>query len=83
VQLHHAPLQPIEEKVNNGRGEKGEHLRDDQPADDGDAQRLAQLRSDTHADGQGQSAEKRSHGGHHDGAETQQARLINGFHRSS
>jgi hypothetical protein len=81
VQLHDAPLQAVEEKVDYRGGEEGQHLRDDQSADDGDAQRLAQLRADAHADGQRKPAEQGSHGGHHDGAEAQQAGLIDGFDR--
>jgi hypothetical protein len=39
-------LKAIHVDVNNGRGEEREHLAEDEAADDGDAQRAAQLRPD-------------------------------------
>ena len=40
VQLHHFPLQLIEEEIDHRRGEEREHLRHQQPADNRYAQRL-------------------------------------------
>ena len=52
-----------------------------QAADDGDAERLAQFRARAGAEGERQAAEQRGHGGHHDGAEAQQAGLVDGLAR--
>ena len=46
VQLHHAPLQPVEEEIDHRRSEEREHLRDDKAADDGDAFRVGQHAGD-------------------------------------
>ena len=54
-------------------------LRDEQAADDGDAERLAQFGADAHADGERQAAEHRREGRHHDGPEAQQACLVDGL----
>src|SRR5258708_1078612 len=72
-------LNAIHVNVNDGGGEKSEHLAKDEPADDGDSERTAQLRANPSAKSERQSAEERSHGGHHDGAEPQQARLVDSF----
>ena len=79
VELHEAPLELVEEEIDDGGGEEGEHLRDEQAADDGDAQGLAQFGADAHADGKRQSAEHGGEGGHHDGTEAHQACLVDGF----
>ena len=68
--------QPIEEEIDDRRGEEGQHLAHDQAADDGDAQRMAQLGADAGAQHQRQRAEQRRHGGHQDRAEAQQAGLM-------
>jgi len=81
AQLHELPLQAVEEEVDDRGGEEGEHLRDDEAADDGNAKRLAQFRAYAHADGQREAAEQSGHCCHHDGPEAEQAGLINGFHR--
>jgi hypothetical protein len=52
VELHEAPLELVEEEVDDGGGEKREQLRDEQTADDGDAERLAEFGADAHADGE-------------------------------
>ena len=43
VQLHEMPLQLVEEEINHRRGKQRKRLRDQEPADNGDAQRLAQF----------------------------------------
>jgi hypothetical protein len=68
--------QPVEEQIDHRRGVERQHLADDQAADDGDAERLAQFRADAGAQRQRQAAEQRGEGGHHDRPEAQQARLI-------
>ena len=40
----------LECQVNDRRGEESVHLRDDEAADHGDVERLAQLRADSHVD---------------------------------
>ena len=66
----------VEIEIDDRRGEEREHLADDQAADDGDAERAAQFGAGAGAERQGQAAEQRRHGGHHDGAEAQQAGLV-------
>ena len=73
--------QPIECQIDDRRGVKREQLAEDQSANDGDAERTAQFGADTGAEGQRQGAEKRRHGSHHDGTETQQAGLVDGVER--
>src|SRR3984893_11578835 len=72
-------LNTIHVNVHDGSGEKGEHLAENESADDGDTERTAQLRANTGAKSERESAKKRGHGGHHDGAEAQQAGLIDSF----
>ena len=76
-----AVCQPIESQINHRRGVQSEQLAEDKSANDGDAQRTAQFGADTAADGKRQSAEERSHGGHHDGTEAQQAGFVDGVER--
>ena len=52
VEFHDAPLEFVEEEVDDGRGEEGEKLGDEEAADDGDAEWLSQFGADTHADGE-------------------------------
>src|ERR1700694_6184062 len=68
----------IEKGVNHRRSVQREHLTHEQPANHGDAQRPSKLRTNAGAKRQWQTAKKRGHGGHHDGPETKQARLVNG-----
>src|ERR1700730_9858369 len=72
-------LQAVEVEVHDRRGEQREHLAEDEATDNGDAERPAELGARARAEGQGQRAEQSGHGGHHDGAETQQTSLIDGF----
>ena len=48
--------QPVEAEVDDRRGVEGEHLAEDQAADDGDAEGAAQLGAHARAEGQGQGA---------------------------
>ena len=70
--------QVLEEKINDGRSEKGESLRDKQAADNGDAEGLAQFRASADAYGEGDRAEHGGQGGHHDRSEPDQAGLVDG-----
>src|SRR5580698_10738202 len=67
----------IEEDVDNRSGVEREDLAEKQPADHGDAKRPPDFRSDTVTESKRNAAEKRGHRGHHDGAEAQQAGLVN------
>src|SRR5689334_21320263 len=51
-----AAAQAIEVEVHDWGRKQREHLAEDQPADDGDAERAAQLRADAAAQGQRQAA---------------------------
>src|SRR5260370_3339931 len=72
-------LNAIHVNVNDGSGEERKHLAEDQSANEGDAKGKRELRTQASAEGQRESDEERGHGGHHDGAEAQQAGLVNGF----
>ena len=66
----------IEEEIDDGGSEERENLRDDEAADDGDAERAAKLAAGATAEGEWDTAEQRGHGGHHDGTEAQQTGLV-------
>ena len=68
--------QAVEIKVDDRRGEQREHLADDQAADNGDAERLAQFGAGSGTEHQRHGAEDRGHRGHHDRPEAQQAGLV-------
>src|SRR5207253_8886086 len=68
-------------QVNNRRGIERQQLAYEQSADDRDSQWVPQLRASASPQRQWQSAQQRRHRGHHDGPETQQARLIYRFFR--
>jgi len=68
--------QPIKPQVNNRRGIERQQLAYEQSADNRDAQWMPQLRASASPQCERQSAQQRRHCGHHDGPETQQARLI-------
>src|SRR5690349_7510209 len=70
-----AQPQPVEVEVDDRRREERQHLREDQPADDRDAQRAAQLAAGPEADRERQAAQERGHGGHGDRPEAQHAGL--------
>ena len=80
VQFHHSPLQLVKEQVDHWSGEQGERLANHQSADDCDAQRSAQFRSDAHTDGQRHTAEHGGERGHHNRPETQQCGTVNRFY---
>ena len=71
-----AIVQPVEVEINHGCGQKGQHLADHQPADDRDAQRLAQFAPLAQAQRQGHRAHDGGAGGHQDRAEAQHAGLV-------
>src|ERR1019366_8997312 len=71
-------LQAVEVKVDHRGGEQGQYLAHHQPADDGDAQRAAQLASGAGAERQRQGSQHGGECGHQNGAETQQAGFENG-----
>src|SRR5712672_2241791 len=74
-------LNAIHVNVNDRRRKEGEHLAQDESADNGDTQRTAKFRADTGAKSKGKRTQERRHGGHHDGPEAQQTSLINGVKR--
>src|SRR5229473_89264 len=76
-----AAAEPREGKVDHRRGEQGQHLADDQATDDGDAERMAQLRSGAGAEHQRQGAEQRRRRRHQNRAQAQQASLVDGLAR--
>ena len=71
----------VQVEINDRRGVERDELREQQAADNRDAQRAAQFGAGALLQRQRQRAEQRRHRGHHDGAEPQQARLVNGFLR--
>src|SRR4051794_24085241 len=66
-------------EVDDGGREQRQQLREQEAADDRDAERAAQLGAGPLAQRQRQAAEERRHGGHHDRAEAQQAGLADRF----
>src|SRR5215831_12608163 len=58
-----------EAQVDDRGGVEGQQLAEDQAADDGDAERAAELGAHAGSESQRHSAEERGHGGHDDGAE--------------
>src|SRR5579871_4130329 len=56
--------QPVEPKINDWGGIESQCLADDQAADNGDAQRVAQLRSHARSKREGNTPEQRRHGCH-------------------
>ncbi len=77
------PGEPIEGEIDHRRRVQRQELTEDQPADDGDAERTAQLRSGAGAERQRHAAEQRRHRRHDDGTETQQRRLEDRVERRS
>ena len=75
--------EPVEIDVDHRRGEQRQQLADQQAADDGDAERMAQLRARAAAEHQRQRAEQRRHRRHQDGAEAQQRRLMDRLARAT
>src|SRR5690348_13372110 len=77
-----AAREAVEVEVDHRRSEEGEHLADDQPADHGEAERMAQLRADARAEHQRQHAEERGGGCHQDRPEAQERRLVDRLARA-
>ena len=71
-------LEAIHVDVDDGRGEQGKQLAENEAANDGDAEGAAKLGANAGTERERQGAEKRGHGGHHDGAESQDARFVDG-----
>ncbi len=76
-----AMSEPIESKIHNGRGVERKNLTQDEAANDGDAKGAAKFGADTSAECERKTAEKRGHGGHHDGSEAEEACFIDGVER--
>ena len=70
-----AAAQLVEQHVDHRRGQQRQQLAGDQPADDGDAQRPAQLGAFAKADGQRQRAQNGGQRGHQDRAGSAAGRL--------
>src|ERR1019366_3635681 len=68
-----------EPEIDNRSSEQSQDLAEDQTADDRDPERFPEFGTNAAAKREGNSAEQRGHGGHHNGAETQQTGLVNGF----
>ena len=73
--------EPIERQVHDGRREQRQHLRQQEPADDGNSQRPAQLTACAMPQRQRQAAEHRRQRGHEDGAEAEYAGLMDRLDR--
>src|SRR5579871_2284241 len=89
---HQAPVPPVpaapgphaealEIEINDRGRVQREDLADGKPADDGDAERLAQLRAFAGRDRKRQRTEQGCERGHHDGTEAQQAGPVNRVYR--
>ncbi len=72
-------LEAVEVKIDDRSGEERQKLAHDEAADDGDAERAAELGAGAAAERERKRAEQRSHGGHEDGTETKQAGFVNRF----
>src|SRR6185437_5255399 len=81
VMMPESHRQPVEGQVDDRSCVQCENLADQQAADDADAERSAQFRARSRPESKGNTAEQRRHGCHHNGPESQQARLIDGFVR--
>ncbi len=70
--------EPIKSQINHRRGVQRQQLAQDQATDNGDSQGPTQFRSHARSQRQRQARQQRRHSSHHDRAETQQARFVNG-----
>jgi hypothetical protein len=68
-------------EIDHWRGVKRQNLAHAQPADDSNAERLSQFAAIAEAERQGDRAQQRRHGGHHDGAKAHQAGFVDGLAR--
>ena len=66
----------IEEDVDDRRGVEREYLAQKKSANHGNAQRTTELRTHALTQSQRKTRQQCGHGGHHDGAEAQQAGII-------
>src|SRR5258706_11777742 len=71
----------LKQEVDDRRSVEREGLREQKAADNGDAQRTAQLGAGAESDGEREGAEKSSHSGHHDGPKPDDAGFVNGIAR--
>src|SRR6185437_9852821 len=71
--------QPIEVEINDRSGKQRKHLRENQSADNADAERLAEFGAHTTAECERKSSEKCRECGHKDGPKAQQTCLKNSF----
>ena len=71
----------VEVKINHGGQVEREELREQQTADDGEAERLPHFGASAEAKGNRQGADQRGHAGHHDRAEADQTGFENGLLR--
>ena len=78
-----AAADALEQQIDDRRREQGQHLADGESADDGEAERVAQLRADAGPEHQRQRAEHRRHRRHQDRPKPQQAGLIDRVARRS
>src|SRR5258708_37019043 len=69
-------LQALEIEVDNGSDVERQHLREQQAADHGEAERQRRVAAGAEADRDRQAAHEGRHRGHHDRAEADQARLV-------
>src|SRR5437016_5189717 len=72
----------LKQQIDDRRGVERESLREQQSADDRDAQGTAQLGAGAESDGERERAEKSSHSGHHDGPKPDDAGFVNGIVRA-
>src|SRR5258708_4273495 len=73
--------QPVEPQIHDWGCVESEQLAEEQSADNGDAEWMAQFRARAAAKRQRQSAEQCGHSGHHDRTKTTQARLVDALFR--
>jgi len=69
----------IESEINDRCCVKSKDLRNNQAANDDNAERFAEFAADVHADGERHRAEHRGHRCHHDRLEPNETRLVNRF----
>ena len=76
-----SPPQPVDQEIDHRRRVKRQDLRDEQSADDGDAERPAQLGAGTGCKNPWYACEQRGDGGHQNGTKPRAARLENRIRR--
>src|SRR5215467_13940039 len=75
----HPPAQTIEIEIDYRGRVQRESLRDEQPANDGDAEWAAQFRPGSKTQRDRQPSKQSSHGRHHDWAESEQTCFVDGI----